>query len=241
MVNRCTHDIIKPPLPGVSDQKTGDYIADLPPQEREFWAPHQTPKTGVLTSGGWTTEHLTLKASRAWLQELHRNGERETPLFEGTHKACAHQDSQQKQWLHRSQVQTYAMVLEGLLEGWGVAMVDSGFKDADGRAICEYSLEWILLDAYILASTGPCITACSFQGWCASCQTSNKVRTETHLSKDRMLTDFLGPQQPLNMSLGRVMPTRVPVPPTSERELVMRQEIVGVQAKHLQLAPCLQS
>ena len=196
------------PSPRVSDQKTGDYIADIPPQEREFWAPHQTPKTGVPASGGGTTEHLTLKASRAWLQELHGMGEREIPLFEGTYKACAHQDPAQKQWLHGSQVQTYVMVLEGLLEGWGVAVVDSGFKDTGGRAICEYSLGWILLDIYILASTGPCITTCRFQGWCASCQTSNKVGTEPRLSKDRMLTDFLGPQQPLNMPLGRAMPTR---------------------------------
>ena len=208
MVNRCIHDIIKPLPPEWVIKKLETILQTFPHRRESFEPLIRLPRLG--------SQHQDEEPQSIWLwrpAELDCRsstgmGERETLLFEGTYKACAHKDPEQKQWLHGSQVQTYVVVLEGLLEGWGVAVVDSGLKDTGGRAICEYSLGWILLDTYILASTGPCITTCRFQGWCASCQTSNRVGTEPRLSKDRMLTDFLGPQQPLNMPLGRAMPIR---------------------------------
>ena len=68
-----------------------------------------------LAKGVRIPGNLTLKVSRIWLQNFHRNGEKQTL---GGHKQnlCAHQ------WPHRRLSQTWLWVFEGLLWRRGLAV-----------------------------------------------------------------------------------------------------------------------
>ena len=44
-------------------------------QELKFWVPHQAPSLRIWQPKREPPEHLALKASRTWSQELHRTGE----------------------------------------------------------------------------------------------------------------------------------------------------------------------
>ena len=67
-----------------------NFVAQVLPQEREFWAPHQALQPEGLALGGGAPEHLTLKACRAWVQELHRTGgNRDSTLVGHTQVSCA--------------------------------------------------------------------------------------------------------------------------------------------------------
>ena len=74
------------------------------------------PRLQVRHQEKESPEHLVLKASGAWMQELCRTGgNRDSTSF-------VHWDPGQKQWLHRSLGQTFLLVFESLLERWGTTM-----------------------------------------------------------------------------------------------------------------------
>ena len=68
-------------------------------------------------------------------------GETETPLLKGKHKVvCASGPRGKEQWPHRRLNQTYLLVLEGLLQRWGVAVAHHRDKDTGSRSSGKYSL-----------------------------------------------------------------------------------------------------
>ena len=113
------HDTVKSHTAQVGNPQTGEqlYRRSSPTGVRETSEPHsRLPSPGFSTGRRSPQSYLALKASRAWLQELHRTGGNKE---EGTHKVHVHRVPGQKQWLHRSLGQTYLLVLEGLLERRG--------------------------------------------------------------------------------------------------------------------------
>ena len=95
-----------------------------------MWATHKTvisqrfshrnessePHVRLSSLGVWyweeeSPEHLALKASRAWLQELHRTGWNKDSTLGG---GFMYTGPGPKQWLHRSLSQTYLWVFVGL-------------------------------------------------------------------------------------------------------------------------------
>ena len=110
------------------------------------------PSLGVWHWEEDCPEHLALKASGAWVQELHRTrGNRDSIHWRAHTISCVHQDPGRKQWLHRSLGQTNLLVSQGLLGRQGAAVAHCGDKDTGGRGTGEYSLAWALLEAAILA------------------------------------------------------------------------------------------
>ena len=54
-----------------------NYITEALPKEWEFWTPCHVPQPGSLALGEDSLEHWILKASGAWVEELHRTGEKQ--------------------------------------------------------------------------------------------------------------------------------------------------------------------
>ena len=127
-------------------------IADVLPEEWEFWAPHQAPQSRCPASGGGAPrasgfegqQGLSARAPQDW-------GNRDS-ILEGCTQSLMHTGTQgKKQWLHISLGQTYPLVLERLPRKWGAAVAHfCGEKDTGGRANTEYSSAWALLEAAIL-------------------------------------------------------------------------------------------
>lgn len=66
-------------------------------------------------------------------------GETETLLLDGTQKvSCTPGSRGKKQWPHKSLGQVYLLVLEGLLQRWGVAAAHCGYKDTSGGSSEKY-------------------------------------------------------------------------------------------------------
>ena len=84
-------------------------------------------------------------------------GETETPLLEGTHKVvCVSGPIGKEQWPpHRRLNQTYLLVLEGLLQRWGVAVAHRRDKDSGSRSSGTYSLVWALPESAISPTKEP--------------------------------------------------------------------------------------
>ena len=104
-------------------------IGEVLPQEWEFWASRQAPQSGGLILGEGAPEHLALKASGAWSQELHRaGGSRNSTLGGRTQGIMCTRTQGKKQRLHRSLGLTYLLVLEDLLGRWGQLWLTAGTR-----------------------------------------------------------------------------------------------------------------
>ena len=79
----------------VTHKLENNYTTEVLPQEWEFWAPRQAPHSKGLASRG-DTEHLSLKASRAWSQELHRTGGNRDSTSGGHTQGTVHTRTQRK-------------------------------------------------------------------------------------------------------------------------------------------------
>ena len=92
-------------------------------------------------------EYLAVKASRTWLQELHRTGRNRDFTLKGCTQNLVHQDQGQKQWFERSLSQTYHLVLGGLLGRkrwlWLTMRTRTLVEDISGR-IHLHELSWRL-------------------------------------------------------------------------------------------------
>ena len=64
------------------------------------------PSTEILHWGDRPSEYLALKATGAYVQELHGTGEIETPFLKGTHKISCALIPREKQRLQRNLGQT---------------------------------------------------------------------------------------------------------------------------------------
>ena len=68
-------------------------------------------------------------------------GETETPLLEGTHKVVCTSGPRGRSSDPQSRLnQTYLLVLEGLLQRWGVTVSQHEAKDTGSRSSGKYSL-----------------------------------------------------------------------------------------------------
>ena len=129
-----------------------NYTTEVLPQEWKFWAPHLAPQPGGLATGGGSPRESGFECQQGLIIEIPQDGETETLLLEGTHRASSTLGPRGKKWwLHKRLGQTYLLVLEGLLRRWGAAVAHCSDKDAGGSSFGEYSLTWALLEATIFS------------------------------------------------------------------------------------------
>ena len=115
--------------------------------------PHvRLPNLGVWHRDEESLEHLVLKASGAWVQELNGTGGNRDSTLGGRTQGFTHTVTREKQWLHRTLGQTYLQIVEGLLRKQGLAVAHCVGKDTGGGGPREYSLMWALLEVTTLAS-----------------------------------------------------------------------------------------
>ena len=142
------HNKIKSHNHWVGDSQTGEHLY------------HRSPHTGgkvlspTLGFPTWGSSNRRRNSQRIRLSRLlgfdcrTLTGleEKETPLLDGTHKVvCASGPRGKEQWPHRRLNQSYLLVLEGLLQRWGMAVAHRGDKDTGSRSSRKYSLAWALL------------------------------------------------------------------------------------------------
>ena len=124
---------------------------------REGSEPHvRLPNLGVRQQEEEFPENQTLKASEIWLQDFDRTGgNRDSTLGGHTQVVCTSGPRVKEQWPHRRPNQTYLLVLEGLLQRSGVAVVHHGDKDTGSRSSGKYSWVWALLESPISPTKEP--------------------------------------------------------------------------------------
>ena len=130
--------------------------------------PHiRLPSLGVCHWEEDPTEHLALKASGAWVQELHRTGGNRDSAFGGAHK-MSHTPWPRAKAVTSDLGQIYLLVLGCVLRRQRMAIALSGIIKAGGRNIRECSSTWTLVGGRHLAwvistKTWPYPTACRLQ------------------------------------------------------------------------------
>ena len=135
----------------VTHKLENTYITEFHPLEWRFWASHQASQPGGSGNGRRNSQRIRLWSLVGFDCRTSTGlGETETPLWEGTHKVmCASGPREKEQWPHRRLNQTYLLVLEGLLQRWGVAVAHRGDKDTGSRSSGKYSLAWALPESAI--------------------------------------------------------------------------------------------
>ena len=119
----------------------------LIPQMSTHWSegsePHvRLPNLGIRQWEEKFLQNHTLKASGIWLQDFDRTGWNRDSTLGGHTQSSVHIGTQRKeQWPHRRLNQTYLLVLDGLLQRLGVAVVHGRDKDTGSRSSGKYSLE----------------------------------------------------------------------------------------------------
>ena len=83
--------------------------------------------------------------------------------------------------------QTYLLVLEGLLQRWGVAVAHHEDKDTGSRSSGKYSLAWALPESTISPTKEPGRLQCRV----ASGQETNREGTQPHPLEDKQITVLL--------------------------------------------------
>ena len=153
-VRRDTVTIKSNPIPAtwVTHRLENNYTTEVLPQEWKFWAPHQAPQPGGLAMGGGAPRESGFEGQQDVITGSPQDwGKQKLHSWRVHTRSGVHQDPRKKQWLHKSQGQTYLLVLEGLLQRWGVAMAQSGDKSTGSSSSGEYSLGWALLKAAIFS------------------------------------------------------------------------------------------
>ena len=152
------------------------------PQKSTHWRegsePHvRLPDLGVQQQEEKFLENQTLKASGIWWQDFDRTGgNRDSTLGGHTQSSVLIGTQGKEQWHHRRLNQTYLLLLEGLMERWGVAVCHRGDKDTGSRSSEKYSLAWALPESAISPTKEPGSLEC----WVASGQTTNREGTQPH-------------------------------------------------------------
>ena len=178
--------------------------------------PHiRLPSLGVWHRVEDPPEHLALKASRAWLQELCRTGGGRDSTLGGHTQGLAHTGSQGRG--------------NDFKGGW--ATLTCWIGGSPGEAGCGCGSPWGCrhwwwrlqgVFSYVNSWGGwhlawvtstkiwPYPTACRLQYWDASGQTTNRSGTQPQPSTGRLPKNFLSPQPILDTSLDTALPTRGP-------------------------------
>ena len=165
------------------------WVGDLQTGEQLY---HRSPHIGVkvlrtmsgFPAWGSSNRRRNSKRIRLWrLAGLDCRtstglGETEIPLLEGKHKVVgASGPREQEQWPHRRLNQSYLLVLEGLLQRWGVAVAHHRDKDTGSRSSGKYSLAWALPESTISSTKEP---VASSAGSPQAKQPTGRALTPTH-------------------------------------------------------------
>lgn len=125
-------------------QGESNYTMETLPQEWKWWAPNQGLQSKVITRGGgfertwfWKKEfgfesQEYLITGNPWDLEKQR-----LHFWRAHTRSCAHE---KMQWPHKRLVHSYPLVLEGLLQSQGVAMIQGWNKDTGNNSSGGYSL-----------------------------------------------------------------------------------------------------
>ena len=109
------------PTGWMTNRMEDNYIAEILPQDWEFWNPFQIPQPGVLASGGGAPEHLALKVSGDSALEHHRTRRNRNSISRSSHRVPYALSSRAKQWLHKNLGKIY-------LQFWRVSWGSKGQK-----------------------------------------------------------------------------------------------------------------
>ena len=140
----------------VTHKLENNYTTEVHPLEWKFWAPWQASQPGVWQQEEEFPENQTLKASGIWLQDFDRTGgNRDSTLRGHTQSTVCIGTQGKEQWTQGRLNQTYLLVLEGLLQRWGMAVAHCGDKDTGSRSSGKYSLVWALPESAISPSKEP--------------------------------------------------------------------------------------
>ena len=140
----------------VTHKLENTYTTEVHPLEWMFWASRQASNLGVRQWEEEFLENQTLKTSGLSLQVFDRNGgNRDSTLGGHTQSSVRIGTQGKEQWPHRRLNQTYPLVLEGLLQRWGVAVSHCEDKDTGSRSSGKYSLEWALPESAISPTKEP--------------------------------------------------------------------------------------
>ena len=127
----------------------------LIPQKSTHWNEGSEPNFRLPNLGvqQWEVEFIenqTLKPSGNWLQDFDRaEGNRDPTLGGHTQNSVCIRTQGKEQWPQERLNQTYQLVLEGLLQRWGVALFHRGEKDTGRRSSGKNSLVWALPESVI--------------------------------------------------------------------------------------------
>ena len=140
----------------VTHRLENTYTTEVHPLE---WSskPHvRLPNLGVRQQEEEFLENQTLKASGIWVQDFDRTGARRDSTLGGHTQSSVCIGTQGKeQWTQERLNQTYLLVLEGLLQRWGMAVAHRGDKDTGSRSSGKYSLVWALPESAISPTKEP--------------------------------------------------------------------------------------
>ena len=174
----------------VTHKQENNYTTEVHPLEWRFWAPRQASQPGGLAMGGGIPRESDFEGWWDLIAGLREDwGKRESTL--GGHTQSSVLIKTQGEGLN----QTYLLVLEGLLQRWGVAVAHHGDKDTGSWNSGNYSLAWALPESAISQRVG------SLQGWVASRQTTNKEGTQPHPSADKQIKVLLSSAHQSNTQL----------------------------------------
>ena len=140
----------------VTHRLANTYTTEVHPLDWRFWAPRQASQPGGPATGGGIHWVSDFEAYGNWLLDFNRTGGYRDPTLGGrTQNSVCIGTQGKEQWPRERLNQTYLLVLEGLLQRWGVALFHHGDKDTGSRSSGKYSLAWALPESTISSTKEP--------------------------------------------------------------------------------------
>ena len=131
------------PARWVTHKLETNYTTEVPPQDWRSWAPCQASQLGCLAMGRGAPRESGFEGQWGLIAGIPQDwGKQKLHSWRAHSWSSAHKDPGKKQWLHKRLGQTYLLVLEGLLQRWGVAVAHCRDKDTCSGSAGKYSLEW---------------------------------------------------------------------------------------------------
>ena len=162
----------------VTHKLENNYTTEVLPPEWMFWAPHWASQPEGAATGGGVLRESSFEGQQDLTAGLPQDWGKQNLYSWRAHKvSCIPGPRGKKQWPHKRLVQTYLLVLEGLLQRWGVAVAHCRDQDTGSRSSGKYSLVWALPKATISPTKQP---VCSSAGLPQAKQPTRREPSPTH-------------------------------------------------------------
>ena len=177
----------------------------LIPQKSSHWSEGSESHVRLLTLGVQQQEeefleNQTLKTSGIWLQGFHRTGRNRGSTLGGHTQSSVCIGTQGKdQWPHRRLNKTYLLVLEGLLQRWGGALLCLAMRTRTLEAEVLGSIPWRVPSQRL--PLAPPKSPGRLQCWVTSGQTTSREGTKPHPSTVKCIKVLLSSAHQSNSQL----------------------------------------